>query len=114
MPILPLVDLLILFASWILAFGALLKLYNVVWSQSAAPLGFAPLDLLLISVSMLVFAIALIGRQWLKANESSMLAGQRASTTLDAYREARGAVAGASAEGATAPRAPAHGDPPES
>ena len=88
MPILPLVDLVILFASVILGLGAVLKLYNVVWVASAAPLGFSPLDLLLIAVAMLVFALALVGRQWLKANEQAA-AGQRASSTLDAYREAR-------------------------
>ena len=89
MAVLPIVDLMILFSWTTLAAGALLKVANVVFSKAWDLLGFAPLDLLMISVSMLIFAIALIGRQWLKANENAIPAARRANTTLDAYDEVR-------------------------
>ena len=90
MAVLPIVDLMILFSWTTLAAGALLKTTNVIFSKNWDLLGFAPLDLLMISVSMLIFAIALIGRQWLKANENVISATRRANATLDAYDEVRG------------------------
>ena len=89
MPVLPIVDLLILFSWTTLAAGALLKVANVVFSRAWKLIGFDPMDLLAISVSMLVFAIALIGRQWLKANENAMPAERRRDSTLDAYEQLR-------------------------
>ena len=89
MTVLPIVDLLILFSWTTLAAGALLKVVNVTFSRAYTLVGFDPIDLLAISVSMLVFAIALIGRQWLKINEQAMPAAKRANHTLDAYDELR-------------------------
>lgn len=89
MAVLPIVDLLILFSWTTLAAGALLKVGNVVFSKAWTLLGFDPMDLLAISVSMLIFSIALIGRQWLKANENAAPAARRANSTLDAYDEVR-------------------------
>ena len=89
MAVLPMVDLLICVSWTTLAAGTLLKVGNVVFAKAWALLGFAPMDLLAISVSMLIFAIALTGRQWLKANENAAPAARRANSTLDAYDEVR-------------------------
>ena len=85
MPILPIIDLLILLAWTSLAAGGALKLANVVFSKFWALLGFAPFDFFLIAGVLLVFALTLIGRTWVKANEPGVLAAKRADATREAY-----------------------------
>ena len=89
MPILPIIDLLILLAWTSLAAGAVLKLVNLAFAQYWTLLGFAPLDLLMITSVLLVFALTLVGRTWVKSNEPGVLASRRADATRDAYAELR-------------------------
>ena len=89
MPILPIIDLLILLAWTSLAAGGVLKLVNVVFTKFWTLLGFAPFDLFLISSVLLVFALTLVGRTWVKANEPALLAAKRADATREAYAELR-------------------------
>ena len=87
MPILPIIDLLILLAWTTLAAGGALKLVNVALARYWTLLGFAPFDLLMISAVLLVFALTLVGRTWVKANDPALLAAQRADATREAYAE---------------------------
>jgi len=88
-PILPIIDLLILLAWTSLAAGGALKLVNVVFSKFWTLLGFAPFDFFLIAGVLLVFALTLVGRTWVKANEPAVLAAKRADATREAYAELR-------------------------
>ena len=90
MPILPIIDLLILVAWTMLAAGGALKLANVAFARYWTLFGLAPLDLLTISGVLLVFALTLVGRTWVKANDPAVLAAQRADATREAYAELRG------------------------
>ena len=87
MPILPIIDLLILLAWTSLAAGASLKLVNLAFAKYWTLMGFAPFDLLMITGVLLVFALTLVGRTWVKVNEPSVLAAKRADATRDAYAE---------------------------
>jgi hypothetical protein len=89
MPILPIIDLLILLAWTTLAAGAALKLINLALAKYWTLLGFAPFDLLMITGVLLVFALTLVGRTWVKANDPGVLAARRADATRDAYAELR-------------------------
>ena len=89
MPILPLIDLLILLAWTSLATGGALKLINIVLSKYWTLLGFAPFDFFMITAVFLVFALTLVGRTWVKANEPTVLAAKRADATREAYAELR-------------------------
>ena len=85
MPILPLIDLLILLSWTTLIAGGLLKAVNLVFSEHFELLGLTSMDLLTMALAMLVFALALIGRTWVKLHEPGVLAGQRRNQTLEAY-----------------------------
>jgi hypothetical protein len=89
MPILPLIDLLILLAWTTLAAGAALKLINIVFSQYWSLLGFAPFDFFMMGGVLLLFAMTLVGRTWVKANDPGVLATKRADATREAYAELR-------------------------
>jgi hypothetical protein len=89
MPILPVIDLLILLAWTTLAAGAALKVINLALAKYWTLFGFAPFDLLMITGVLLVFALTLVGRTWVKANDPGVLAARRAEATRDAYAELR-------------------------
>ncbi|MEE2663116.1 MAG: hypothetical protein VX681_03285 [Myxococcota bacterium] len=89
MPILPIIDLLILLAWTSLAAGAALKLVNIVFSRFWTLLGFAPLDFFMITAVLLVFALTLVARTWVKANDPAVLAARRADATREAYADLR-------------------------
>jgi membrane protein implicated in regulation of membrane protease activity len=88
MPILPIIDLLILMA-WTVLFGAFgLKLIGLTTSYSPTLFGLGPLELTLIAAVLLLFAIALALRTWLRSQESTRSGAQmRAASTLQAYSE---------------------------
>ena len=88
MPILPIIDLLILMA-WTVLFGAFgLKLIGLTTSYSPALFGLGPLELTLIAAVLLLFAIALALRTWLRSQEPKRSGAQmRAASTLQAYSE---------------------------
>ena len=88
MPILPIIDLLILMA-WTVLFGAFgLKLIGLTTSYSPALFGLGPLEFTLIAAVLLLFAIALSMRTWLRTQESQRSGAQRrAASTLQAYTE---------------------------
>ena len=77
MPVLPLIDLLILVGWTTLSIGAVLKAIYVSTSYRPTFLGLAPFDLLLVAGCVLLFAVALAARTWVKANEPGMLAARR-------------------------------------
>ena len=88
MPILPIVDLLILMA-WTVLFGAFgLKLIASTTSYRPLLFGLGPLEMTLIAAVLLLFAIALAARSWLRSQETeSSGARVRAASTLQAYSE---------------------------
>ncbi len=85
MPILPLIDLLILIG-WTSLFAAFVL--KAVWlSTSYAPrlFGMSPFDLVVSAGVMLLFALALAARQWVKSFEAAQRAeAQRVNDALDA------------------------------
>ncbi|MEE3328596.1 MAG: hypothetical protein VX252_14755 [Myxococcota bacterium] len=88
MPILPIIDLLILMA-WTVLFGAFgLKLIALTTSYSPALFGLGPFEFTVIAAVLLLFAIALASRTWLRAQESKNSGAKlRAASTLRAYSE---------------------------
>ena len=89
MPMLPIIDLLILLAWTSLAAGGALKLINIVFAKFWTLLGFAPFDFFMITSVLLVFALTLVARTWVKANDPAVLAARRADATREAYAELR-------------------------
>ena len=73
-PILPIVDLLILVGWSTLFAGALLKMIYLSTSYRPTLLGMTPMDCVLVAGVMLLFAVALAARTWVKANEPGILA----------------------------------------
>ncbi len=73
-PILPIVDLLILVGWSTLFAGALLKMIYLSTSYRPTLLGMTPMDCVMVAGVMLLFAVALAARTWVKANEPGILA----------------------------------------
>ena len=86
-PVLPIVDFLILIASTFLLGAGILKFVYLI---TTARIPLDPMDLVGAATGILLLAIALVGRSWVKANDPSVLAEQRASSTLEAYEALRG------------------------
>jgi hypothetical protein len=86
MPVLPIIDLLILMG-WTSLFGAFaLKAIAVTTSYSPSLFGMGPMDLAILAGILLLFALALSARTWVKAHEShAFSARERAAATLEAY-----------------------------
>lgn len=89
MPLLPIIDLLILLAWTSLAAGGLLKFVNLAFSKYWTLLGLSPFDFFMIGAVMLIFALALVGRSWVKLNDPGVRSEQRAERTRAAYSEVR-------------------------
>jgi hypothetical protein len=92
-PMLPMIDLLILLAWTSLAAGGMLKFVNLVFSKAWSLLGLAPFDFFMIAGVLLVFALTLVGRTWVKLNDPGVRPVQRAEATKAAYSELRGQAA---------------------
>ena len=88
MPILPIIDLLILMA-WTVLFGAFgLKLIAATTSYQPLLFGLGPLQMTLVAAVLLLFAIALAARSWLRSQETETSAARsRAASTLQAYSD---------------------------
>ena len=86
MPILPIVDLMIVTA-WTSLLGAcVLKVIRITTSYDPALFGLGPLELTVVAAVLLLFALTLTARTWLKEREySSASAQDRAAGTLRAY-----------------------------
>ena len=86
MPILPIIDLLILMG-WTSLFGAFaLKAIYVTTSYHPSLFGLGPMDLTILSAVLLLFALALAARTWVKSTEvKSVAPSERAVETLEAY-----------------------------
>ena len=84
------IDLLILLAWPSLAGGGLLKFVNLVFSKSWTLLGLLPFDFFMIAGVMLVFALTLVGRTWVKLNDPGVRPGQRAEVSQATYSDRRG------------------------
>ena len=77
MPILPLIDLLILIGWTSLMTGCLLKAIQLTTHFRPKLLGMGPAELVMAAAVMLLFALALAARTWVKANEPRILAARR-------------------------------------
>ena len=86
MPMLPFIDLFIVFGSTMLALGAALKVIYITTSYRPAVFTFTPMDCLFAGSVFLLFALTLAARSWVKANEPATLAAQRGASTLKAYK----------------------------
>jgi hypothetical protein len=86
MPILPIVDLMIVTA-WTSLLGAcVLKVIRITTAYDPTLFGLGPLELTLVSAVLLLFALTLTARTWLKGREYSNSSAQdRAAGTLRAY-----------------------------
>ena len=73
MPILPLIDLLILVAWTVLMWAFVHKALWLALANRFTVLGLTPYDFLLGAGVLLLFALALAARVWVKANEGAML-----------------------------------------
>ncbi|MDJ0865826.1 MAG: hypothetical protein QNK03_06935 [Myxococcota bacterium] len=89
MPILPLIDALIFMGWSSLTCAFLLKAVYVSTSYRPHPFGMGPLELVIVAVVCLLFALALAARTWVKANEPRLIARRRASQALREMEEVR-------------------------
>jgi membrane protein implicated in regulation of membrane protease activity len=86
MPILPIIDLLI-FSGWTLLFIAF-ALKAIYLSTSYKPMFFSlgPLELVIMAAVMLLFALTLAARTWVKSHEDKSAAlARRAEATMEAF-----------------------------
>jgi len=93
--VLPLIDLLILIAWTSLIFASLLKAVGVAMAYPYAILGMHPLDFVYVAAVSLLFALALAGRVWVRANEPALLRARREAR----YPHEPGALAPTAADG---------------
>ncbi|HIF97906.1 MAG TPA: hypothetical protein EYQ54_12920 [Myxococcales bacterium] len=93
MPILPIVDLMILTA-WTSLLGAcVLKAIRVTTTYTPDLFGMGPLELTLVGAVLLLFALTLTARTWLKGKEyAGTTAKDRAAGTLQAYSAVQSAA----------------------
>jgi L-lactate permease len=93
MPILPIVDLMILTA-WTSLLGAfVLKAIRITTSYTPDLFGMGPMELTLVAAVLLLFALTLTARTWLKAKEyAAATPRDRAAETLQAYSAVQSAA----------------------
>ena len=93
MPILPIVDLMILTA-WTSLLGAcVLKAIRITTAYTPDLFGMGPFELTLVGAVLLLFALTLTARTWLKAREhAGITAKDRAAGTLQAYSAVQSAA----------------------
>ncbi len=88
MPILPLVDLLILFATLNLVVGFVLKMVSVSTRYNLHPLGFSALDFVVMAAICFGFALTLVARSWMKLHEPRLIAARRDAAVAEARMRA--------------------------
>ena len=87
MPVLPLIDLLLL-AGWTsLLVAFVLKAVYVTTSYRPTILTLTPNDFLEVTIAMMLFAIALAARTWVKSQEPATTAARRRDETLAAWNK---------------------------
>jgi hypothetical protein len=82
-PVLPMIDLLILIAWSGLVWAFVHKVLWLAMDTSFTVMGLTPYDFVLGSGACLLFALALAARVWVKANETGLHAGGRATRYAD-------------------------------
>jgi len=107
MPILPIVDLMILTA-WTSLLGAcVLKAIRITTTYNPDLFGMGPMEFTLIAAVLLLFALTLTARTWLKAKEyAAATPRDRAAGTLQAYSAIQSAARAQSGEGRDSPSEP--------
>jgi hypothetical protein len=100
MPILPIVDLMILTA-WTSLLGAcVLKAIRITTSYTPDLFGMGPMELTLVAAVLLLFALTLTARTWLKGKEYvATTPKDRAAGTLQAYSAIQSAARAHSDDG---------------
>ena len=88
MPVLPLIDLLILTGWSCLAVGGVLKAIAVTTSYRPEIMTMGPIQFLMLSGILLLFALTLAARTWVKIHEPALTAKRRALATLRAVNTA--------------------------
>jgi hypothetical protein len=88
MPVLPLIDLLILMGWTCLALSGVLKAISITTTYQPEIFYLGPLDLLVVAGILLLFALTLAARTWVKAFEPEILAKQRRVSTLHSMTRA--------------------------
>lgn len=99
MPVLPMIDLLILMGWTCLALGGVLKAIAISTSYRPMLFSFGPMEFLIVAGIMLLFALTLAARTWVKAYEPEILARQRRVSTLHSVARATGGFDADSAAG---------------
>jgi hypothetical protein len=88
MPMLPMIDLLLLLGWTCLAVGGIMKAILITTNYRPAIFTFGPYEFYEIAILLLLFAVALAARTWVKANEPEILARRRRVSTLHAVSRA--------------------------
>jgi hypothetical protein len=88
MPVLPIIDLLILIGWTCLALGAVLKAIAITTSYRPEIFFLGPFEFVMIAGVLLLLALTLAARTWVKANEPEILAKQRRVSTLHSMTKA--------------------------
>ncbi len=102
MPVLPLIDFLILMGWTSLIVGFLEKTIYLATAYRPRLLGLTPLDLLLIAFALLLLALTLAARTWVKLHEPRLVALQRRAEADKLLALVRGGQAAAAEPGAGA------------
>jgi hypothetical protein len=84
MPALLVIDALIFLGWSSLSIAMFLRSIYITTSARPAPFGLYPRDCLTIAVVLLLFALTLAGRTWVKANEPELLARRRRAPLAEA------------------------------
>lgn len=88
MPVLPMIDLLILTGWTCLALGGVLKAIAITTSYRPEIFFLGPFEFLIIAGILLLFALTLAARTWVKAYEPELLAKQRRVSALHSVTRA--------------------------
>ncbi len=89
MLILPLIDLLILSGTGLLAIGFVMKAISVTTTYQPSILGFSAVDFVLMTGICWGFALTLAARSWVRLNEPKLLAVKREQIQARARAQAR-------------------------
>ena len=83
--VLPIIDLLILMGWTTLSIGAVLKAIYVTTNYRPTMIGLGPLDCVIAAGVLLLLALALAARTWVKLNEPKLIASRRSLRAQSVY-----------------------------
>jgi len=89
LPILPLIDLMILSGTGLLAVGFVLKVVAIATVYNPTVLGFSSMDFLTLAGVCWGLALVLAARAWVRLNEPNLVALRRAQLHQNAVRQAQ-------------------------